>query len=169
MFFKGCKTVAEVKSEYRRLAMLHHPDRGGDTRTMQDLVNAYHVALKRRDGETSRGTDDREHTYHYNERNETAATRIIDELLKLKMAGVEILLIGTWVWVEGETKQYRKLLGKAGLGLKWHSKRLMWYWSPGKYRKKRYSNMPTEDLKAYYGVKYFKDADEKPKRKSIAA
>ena len=38
-YFTGCKTLDDLKREYRRLAMLHHPDVGGDTATMQ-AINA---------------------------------------------------------------------------------------------------------------------------------
>ena len=30
-YFTNCKNLDELKKEYRRLAMIHHPDRGGDT------------------------------------------------------------------------------------------------------------------------------------------
>ena len=39
MFFDQLSTVAQIKTEYRRLCFLHHPDIGGDTATMQQ-VNA---------------------------------------------------------------------------------------------------------------------------------
>lgn len=39
MYFTECKTLDELKREYRRLAMIHHPDVGGDTATMQ-AINA---------------------------------------------------------------------------------------------------------------------------------
>ena len=29
-FFTDCKTLDELKAEYRRLIKIHHPDRGGD-------------------------------------------------------------------------------------------------------------------------------------------
>jgi len=38
-YFTDCKTLDKLKKEYRRLAMLHHPDVGGDTATMQ-AINA---------------------------------------------------------------------------------------------------------------------------------
>ena len=34
-------TLDELKSQYRKLAMLHHPDRGGDTATMQAINNEH--------------------------------------------------------------------------------------------------------------------------------
>jgi len=34
-------SAEEIKRAYRRLASQHHPDRGGDTRTFQDIQSAY--------------------------------------------------------------------------------------------------------------------------------
>lgn len=36
-WLKGVKTKAEAKAKYRDMAKQHHPDRGGDTRKMQDI------------------------------------------------------------------------------------------------------------------------------------
>lgn len=36
-YFVSCKTLEELKKEFRRLALLHHPDVGGDTATMQTI------------------------------------------------------------------------------------------------------------------------------------
>ena len=36
-YFKDCKTIEEVKSLYKKLAMENHPDKGGDTATMQAI------------------------------------------------------------------------------------------------------------------------------------
>lgn len=43
-YFTICKTLDELKKEYRRLAMIHHPDVGGDTATMQ-AINAEYDAV----------------------------------------------------------------------------------------------------------------------------
>lgn len=43
-FFTNCATLDELKKEYRRLAMIHHPDHGGDTATMQ-AINAEYDAV----------------------------------------------------------------------------------------------------------------------------
>lgn len=37
-YFNGCFTVEQIKSRFRELAMEHHPDRGGDTATMQEVI-----------------------------------------------------------------------------------------------------------------------------------
>lgn len=42
-YFKNVKTLDELKKEFRRLVLLHHPDRGGDTRTMQEINAEYEM------------------------------------------------------------------------------------------------------------------------------
>ena len=44
-YFANCKTLDELKKEFRRLCMIHHPDRGGDTATMA-AINADEKDLK---------------------------------------------------------------------------------------------------------------------------
>jgi len=40
-YFVGVASVSQLKIEYRRLAAKYHPDRGGDSRQMQE-INAYY-------------------------------------------------------------------------------------------------------------------------------
>ena len=40
-YFVGVTSVSQLKIEYRRLASKYHPDRGGDSRQMQE-INAYY-------------------------------------------------------------------------------------------------------------------------------
>ena len=42
-YFKNCKTLDELKVEYRKLAMQHHPDRGGDLETMKAINVEYDI------------------------------------------------------------------------------------------------------------------------------
>lgn len=36
-YFQDIRSLADLKKEYRRLAMLHHPDKGGDIAVMQQV------------------------------------------------------------------------------------------------------------------------------------
>lgn len=45
-YFDGIKNLAEIKKEFRRLALIHHPDRGGNVKVMQAVVAAYQDAVK---------------------------------------------------------------------------------------------------------------------------
>ncbi len=153
-YFARCATVAEVKSEYRRLAMLHHPDRGGDTATMQAVNAAYHDALKRMDGQTTNGTDNKPHTYRYDAQRESEIAAALAKILAIKMTAT-VALIGNWIWVTGDTKPVKEEL--KALGCCWHAKRVAWYWRPEeqKYMHRYASHADLGDLAAVYGYKIF--------------
>ena len=36
-YFQNIHSLADLKKEYRRLALEHHPDKGGDTAIMQQV------------------------------------------------------------------------------------------------------------------------------------
>ena len=46
-WFQNITTLDELRSEYRRLALLHHPDKGGSTADMQEINNEYDLLSKR--------------------------------------------------------------------------------------------------------------------------
>ena len=45
-FFINCTSIEDVKQLYKKLALLHHPDKGGDTLTMQQINAEYQQILK---------------------------------------------------------------------------------------------------------------------------
>lgn len=157
--FGNCKTPADVKKLYRELAMKWHPDINPSpeaTAMMQQINAAYHAALKKLDGHTERGTDNRDHKYTYNAAEEEAAINIINQILALQMPDVEVVMIGYWVWVIGETKPYRHELGKNGLKLSWHGQRKAWFWKPEGWKSFYSKTASLDDLADYYGAKSFK-------------
>src|SRR4051794_33671193 len=127
MYFSHLSTVEEIKAEYKRLAKLHHPDHGGDTATMQAINAEYTAALKSCHGQTSQGTDGKEHTYRYDEATEAAVMEALHKILCIKM-DADVFLIGLWIWIQGDTKPVKEQLKE--LGCMWHSQRLSWYWRP---------------------------------------
>ena len=40
-YFDGITTFDELRKDYKRLALLNHPDRGGSTEAMQQINNEY--------------------------------------------------------------------------------------------------------------------------------
>jgi len=44
--FSKCSTLDEVKAEWKRAAMVNHPDRGGSTKRMQRLNNEFDQVKK---------------------------------------------------------------------------------------------------------------------------
>lgn len=150
MFFEDCeKNVEAVKYLYRDLAKQHHPDLGGNTETMQRINAEYEALLRSLDGSTSTGTDKKEHTYHYNHSAERAVMEKLHEILSLGIDGANVFLIGSWIWVKGDTKPYRKELKR--IGLRWISRRQAWAFSAKKWTR-RASSGSLDDLAAKYGA-----------------
>ena len=156
-WFHSFLTVETIKTEYRRLARMHHPDIGGDTATMQDINAAYTAALFACDGQRSHDAGGREHVYKYDEAREKAIMDKLSELLGVLPAGVDVDLIGLWLWILGTTKEdieTRKALKAAGCS--WHSKRGCWYWRPVECRHRgRRSRGSLADLARRYGSRHF--------------
>jgi len=142
------ETLEELKGLYRKLAQQHHPDRGGDTATMQ-AINAEYDTLflrlkdihKTKDGET------------YTARKATTETAdqfkdLITELMK--MEGIEIEIIGCFVWVTGDTKPHRGKL--KALNFKWHNKKTAWYLAPDGYRPRSRKEYDLDEIRDMYGT-----------------
>ena len=150
-YFTNCKTVEEIKAEYRKLAKQNHPDLGGSIEAMQEINSQYQNALKGCHGQETDGR-----TYNYKPDVERELMDKINELLRLKK--VDIALIGYWIWVTGDTKENKEALKTAGL--KWHSKRKCWYYKPQGWKTSRRSNGDLSELAYKYGYKRFKTADK---------
>ncbi len=158
MYFNKLSTVNQIKTEYHTLAKLHHPDRGGHKETMQDINGQYQEALARCNGEVSKGFDGKDHTYTYNQEIEQTIIDKISEILSLKLCGTELELVGTWIWVGGETYPHRNALGKV-LKMNFSRRHQRWSWHNGpKYRRK--NNFSYNEIKKTYGVQEFEPQTE---------
>lgn len=148
MYFKNCTTLEELKKEYHKLVMEHHPDRGGDLATMQAINAEYDEMFpklknvhKTKDGKV------------YEKENAEAPNEFKDLIEKLmKMDGVTIEVIGCFIWVSGNTKPYKDQFKE--LGFKWHSKKVCWYKAPADYRKKSKAQYSMDEVRDMYGVQF---------------
>lgn len=154
-YFTDVKTIEELKKQYRSWAMKLHPDHGGSNEEMKmlnveyekmfDKVKDIHVNKK---GEEYR-KETKEKPWGF--------IKLIDELLKLN--GIKIEVIGSFVWVSGKTKQHRKEL--KGLGMIWHRKKECWYKAPEGYRKFGRKEYCMNDIRAMYGVEYEEEVNHR--------
>ena len=97
-FFKNVNSLEALKKEYRRLVMLHHPDHGGNTATMQ-AINAEHDALF----EALKAKHNAEHDEDHQTTETPEEFREIIEAL-LRMDGVEVIRCGSWLCIGGNTR-----------------------------------------------------------------
>lgn len=126
--FEQCQTLEELKKLYRKLAMIHHPDRGGNLRDMQEINNLYELHFDRckRNSEKAKKTHDSE-TKEQTEQtfNETSSDYIdlINELMPLD--GLEINVCGSWLWIAGQTYLHKEKLKE--LGFRYSKTKKQWY------------------------------------------
>jgi len=138
--FQNCQSLEEVKRRYKELAMLHHPDRGGNTATMQDINNEYESIVKNSFFEFSTcSEEDQAEFIKYPD--------IINQIIGLE--GIIIELIGNWIWISGNTYPYRSRLKQ--IGFYFAPKKVMWYYRPPDYKCSNRSPKTIEFIRLKYG------------------
>lgn len=145
-YFRNVATLEELKKEYHRLAMKFHPDReGGDLEEMK-IINAEYDEMFKAVKNFHRN---KENKIYRKETQETNAEfkDIIDELIKHSNIKVEI--IGSFIWVSGETKAIKDTLKT--LGFRWHSGKKNWYKVPRGYRKRSRRQFTMAEIRTMFG------------------
>ena len=117
---ENIKTLEELKKAYHRLCLKLHPDVGGSDEEMKILNAEYETPQE----------------FQW----------LIAELLKLD--GIEIEIIGCFVWVSGNTKPHKEQL--KALGFRWHSKKKCWYKSPDNYHRWGGGEYSMDDIRMMY-------------------
>lgn len=105
MYFDNVKNLKELKERYRKLAMDNHPDKGGDLETMKRINCEYKLMFEKvkNKWETKDGKE------YYNNDTQETPEQFIDVMDSLfKMGGIEISIIGVFLWVGGDTYRWRK-------------------------------------------------------------
>ncbi len=139
--FASCDTVNEARDLYRKLSKEHHPDLGGDTDNMKLVNTAYESYTSRRCTTEERDTE------------AVVMAKIVEVLLMNLPEDCLVELVGSWIWVSGNTKEHREELKASGM--RWSGTRKRWYWHDGKVGKRRTSNGSFEDVKLRHGARSF--------------
>jgi len=124
-YFNNCKSIEELKKEYKKLAFANHPDRNGDLEVMKAINVEYEKALNNLKINGSKA--DKESTEVASEFIE-----IINNIINLE--GLVIEIVGNWIWITGNTKEHKEVL-KAN-GFYYASKKKAWYLKPSDYKSK---------------------------------
>ena len=163
-WFKGCTTAEAVKKMYRDLCKAYHPDLhpGAENEEKMKQINAeYDVAWARyKNVHGTAGTSEGNSTASAESGAESR--READEAPEEFKAvinsiigcdGIEIDLVGSWVWVTGNTYPHRETIKSAGF--KWANKKHAWYWHPAEEGARRHSKMSLDQIKERYGCESF--------------
>ena len=138
-FFKQCRTLDEAKREFKRLALLHHPDRGGDTATMQEINRQYREIMKNPYIGFSQAKEQAREDY-------CRFPEIIEQIIRFD---ITIEVCGNWIWLSGNTISYREDLKK--IGFFFAPKKGMWYWRPKDYKSASTKPKDMDYIRSKYG------------------
>ena len=138
-FFNQCRTLREIKQKYKELAMQHHPDKGGDTQTMQQLNFEYEQIINNPFFNFSGQSEAEKESY-------LKFPEIINRVLNLDLI---IEVCGQWVWISGNTYQHREHLRKSGFYFARNKQ--LWYWRPQEYSSSNRNPLEMDKIRALYG------------------
>lgn len=141
-FFNDCKIIEEVKALYKKLAMEKHPDRGGDTATMQAINTEYAFACAK----LAKGAGLSDEEADTEIRLSEEYRQVIEKIINLP--GIVIEIVGNWIWVTGNTRPVKYTLKDAGFYFA--SQKIAWYYRSDAF-KSRGHGVPLEQIRAKYG------------------
>ena len=141
--FSEVTGINEAKKVYKTLAKKLHPDVGGSEEEFK-LLNAIY-------------NDFIEHKIYFSNdiKLDIELEKIISLILHFENISIE--LVGSWVWVSGDTKEIKDKLKE--LGFKWASKKKMWFYGEMKGRNPQEKSM--EEIKSKYGSETLKTKEKK--------
>jgi hypothetical protein len=132
--FKGIEGINEAKKVYKELAKKLHPDVGGDNEMFKMLNEVYNNILENGLNFLNDSEFDLE------------LEKVISKILHFENLIIEV--IGSWIWLSGETKSIKEELKE--LGFRWRSKKKMWSYGEMK-GKRNHKEQNLDSIKAKYG------------------
>lgn len=148
-FFQSCNTLQDVKELYRTLAKQYHPDKGGDLATMQEINNQYTRAINTIAKGGTFTDQEAEAEILQAEAYQEAVNKVIN------LEGVKIELIGSWLWITGDTKQHAATLKQEPARFTWAKKKTdfsAWFFRTAEYKTtNRGQKMELEQIRNKYG------------------
>lgn len=151
-YFAHCRTAEETKKVYHKLAMKFHSDNvGGNDDLMKELNRQYTEAwnILKDVHEYNDSTTGERKTYTSKECTSETPEMFIDIVNKLsRIPDIEIEMVGSWLWISGNTYPYKNEL--KSFGCRWSSGKKKWYWTTEPYQKKS-SKQSMNTLRMKYG------------------
>jgi len=140
--FKNVTGINEAKKIYKTLAKKLHPDVGGSDEEFKILNNVYNDFI--------------EHKIYFS--TESKVDLELEKIISLILhyENITIELVGSWIWISGDTKEIKDKLKE--LNFKWASKKKMWYYGEMKGRNPKQKSM--DEIKSKYGSQTFKKKEK---------
>lgn len=159
-YFKNVQTLEELRKQYRDLLKKYHPDNENGSEEITKAINTEYEKLfkilknrhdsRQQNTRTGNTTNNNESSYD-NKKYDFAEDELLREMLQkvIFFSDITIEIIGNWIWISGNTYQYRKELKE--LGFKFAGQKKCWYWHSETFRKKSHRKLSMDDIRDYYG------------------
>lgn len=159
-YFENAGTLEELRKQYKELLKKHHPDNGGNVAAMQEVNAEYDRLFKLLKDKHENDAAEEQTDYNrnmYDWENDRALREVLEKIIHF--SGIEILICGQWIWVDGNTFSYKKEFKE--MGFKWASQKKKWYFHTDIFRKKSRKTLSMEDIQNYYGSTTVKETGRK--------
>lgn len=149
-YFKDITTLEELRKQYKNLLKEYHPDNVNGSEEITKAINLQYELLfielknsnyKEKESETSYNN------MKYDFTEDTKLREILNNIITL--TGINIEIIGSWIWVDGNTYQHKAYLND--MGFKWAGEKKKWYFHTEAFRKKSKKKLTIEEIRDYYG------------------
>lgn len=131
-YFENIKTIEDLKQKYKELVKELHPDlnKKDTTKEFVEMKRQYEEKFER----VKNTFINSQGEYYEKENEETSEefAEIIEKLIKIE--GITIEIIGSWIWVSGNTKDNKDKLKE--LKFRYSANKQAWYFHTGSYRKR---------------------------------
>lgn len=153
-YFKNVETLEELRRQYKELLKKFHPDNpDGSTEATQEINSEYDrlfKVLKNRhesktaDSKTEKSDFD---NMKYDFSEDVRLREVLQQIIGF--ANINIEIVGCWIWVDGNTYEYKDTL--KALGFKWAREKKKWYFHTEAFRKRSHKKLSMDDIRNYYG------------------
>lgn len=153
-YFKNVNTLEELRKQYRDLLKTYHPDNpSGSTQATQEINAEYDKLFKvLKDKHESKSTGSEKGKTSFDDmKYDFSEDQKLREVLQqiICFSGINIEIVGCWIWVDGNTYEYKDAL--KGLGFKWAREKKKWYFHTEAFRKRSHKTLSMDDIRSYYG------------------
>ncbi|MFL1672481.1 hypothetical protein ABTW76_05400 [Paenibacillus dendritiformis] len=158
-FFSHCKTKQEAKKVFRTLAKQYHPDKNEtDTNDIMKVIIAEYEAIIKKLPSDAAGNSSGQQEGETNEAYKARISQEMQEIINdISHLPIDIEVIGTWIWVSGNTYPYKAYL--TAHNFKWCAKKKMYAWHAEPKRRRYGSAKEIEEIRATYGTTKVKNKE----------